>query len=76
MYTGLKERITQVLQRSPPGIMLADQQGHYWVRRSTMAVTCYRFVSPVANDQMFYKQKRLVNVPMTDKDDVHDPLQS
>jgi len=65
MQTGLKEGITQVLQRFPPGAMFADKEGHYWVRQSTMAVTHYGFVSPVGdNQEMFCEQKYLLNVPM------------
>ena len=43
-----------------------------------MAVKHYRFVSPVGdNQEMFYEQKYLLNVPMSDEDDVmHDPPQS
>ena len=78
MQVGLKEGITQVLERFPPGTMLADKQGHYWVRRSTMAVTRYRFISPVGDDQeKFYEQKYLLHVCMTDEDDVvHNPPRS
>ena len=66
------------LERYPPGTMLADTKGHYWVRRGMMAIIRYRFISPVGDDQeKFYEQKYLLTVPLTYEDDVvQNPLQS
>ncbi len=36
MEQGLGEGIVQVLQRFPPGTMLADKQGRYWIRRAAI----------------------------------------
>ena len=78
MEANLREGITQVLQSFPPGSMLADKQGRYWIRRATMAITRHRFISPVGDDQeKYYKQKYLLNVCLTDEDDVvHNPPKS
>ena len=58
MQANLREGITQVLQSFPPGSMLTDKQGHYWVRRATMAITHHKFISLVGNHQEnYYKQK-------------------
>ena len=78
MQMGLKEGITQVFQRFPPGSMLADKQGHYTGGEGPqwLAVTHYRFVSPVGDDQeKFYEQKYLLllHVCMTAEGDaVHN----
>ena len=34
-----------ILERYPPGSMLADSNGTYWVRRATAAVTRHRFIT-------------------------------
>ena len=69
MQANFREGITQVLQSFPPGSMLADKQGHYWVRWETMAITRHRFISHVGDDQeKYYEQKYLLNVDLTDED--------
>ena len=75
MEANLGERITQVLQSFAPGSMLADKQGQYWVKRATMAIIRHRFISPAGDDQeKYYEQKYLLNVCLTDEDDVvHNP---
>ena len=44
-----RESPMQVLQTFPPGSMLTDKQGHYWIRWATTTITCHRFISPVGN---------------------------
>ncbi len=51
--------------------MLVDKQGRYWGRRVSMAITRYRFISPVGDQQEHcYEQKYLLNVCLTDDDDI------
>ena len=78
MQANLRVGITQILQSFPPGSMLADKQGQYWVRWATKAITCHRFISPVGDDQeKYYKQKYLLNMCLTGEDDVvHNPPKS
>ena len=78
MRVGLSERLRQVLEQFPPGSMLKDKEGRYWVRRATMAITRHRFISPVGDDQeKYYEQKYLLSVCMTDEHDIfHNPPQS
>ena len=60
--------------RSPmykPGQMLVNQQGQYWIRRAKMCITRYRFINPVGDDQQkFYKQKYILNVPISGDDNM------
>ena len=60
MSMGMDENITRSLERFPPGTMLVDKCGRYWVRRQVMGITRYRFISPVGdNQEKYYEQKYL-----------------
>lgn len=49
--------------------MLIDKQGHYWVRRSKMCIVRCRFINPAGDEQeRFYEQKYLLNVPISPGD--------
>ena len=67
----ISQSACDILQRYSPGTVLKDKRDHCWVRRSTMAVTRHRFISPVGDDQeKFYEQKYLLTVPLTDEDEI------
>ena len=59
----------------PAGAMLKDVTGNYWVRRAKAAITHHRFIT-VDDQENYYMQKYLLNIPITPKDDVivHPPL--
>jgi hypothetical protein len=66
-----REELQRILSTYKPGHMLVDQQGRYWVRRAKMCITRYRFINPVGDDQdKFYEQKYILNVPISDDDDI------
>ena len=69
------ETLEQILTRYKPGQMLLDQQGRYWVRRTKMRITRYHFVNPGEEQDKFYEQKYMLNVPLSPDDDVihHKP---
>ena len=51
------EALERVLTEYKPGHMLVDRQGRYWVRRSKMCITRYRFINPAGDEQeRFYEQ--------------------
>ena len=58
-----------MLDTYPPGSMLLDTAGTYWVRRATAAVTRHRFIT-VEDQEAYYEQKYLLTVPLTPIDDV------
>lgn len=65
------DALVAVLTSHPPGIVLADKEGHYWIRRAKMVITRHRFISSVGDDtEKFYQQKFLLTVPITEDDDV------
>ena len=71
MPTKPSADLVSVLSRYPPGTTLADKDGRYWVRRSRMTITRHRFISSIGNDQeKYYEQKFLLNVPITDQSEV------
>ena len=71
MMHDISQSACDILQRYSPGTVLKYKRDHCWVRRSTMAVTRHRFISPVGDDQeKFYKQKYLLTVPLTDEDEI------
>ena len=63
--------LISILSWYPPGSTLADNNGWYWVRRSRMTITRHRFISCIGDDQeKYYEQKFLFNVPITDQSEV------
>ena len=65
------DALVAVLTSHPPGTVLADREGHYWIRRAKMVITRHRFISSVGDDtEKFYQQKFLLTVPITADDDV------
>ena len=73
-----RKELQAVLKKYPPGRMLKDRSGHYWTRRTCMAVTRQTFLSPVGDSQeRFYEQKYLLTLPLTNEDSiVHNSLSS
>ena len=65
------DELVSVLTSHPPGTLLADRMGSYWLRRAKMAITRHRFINSVGDDtEKFYQQKFLLTVPLTEDDDV------
>ena len=64
----------KMLDTYPPGTMLKDKTGHFWVRRARAAVTRHRFIT-VDDHENYYMQKYLLKVPVTPNDDIitHSP---
>ena len=58
-----------MLERYPPGSMLADSNGTYWVRKATGAVTRHRFIT-IDDQETYYEQKYLLTVPLTATDSI------
>ena len=58
-----------MLENHPPGSMVPDQNGTYWVRRATAAVTRHRFIT-VEDQETYYEQKYLLTVPLTSTDSI------
>ena len=53
-----------VLEKYPPGSMLVDSNGTYWVRRANAAVTRHRFIT-IDDQETYYEQKYLPLLQMT-----------
>ena len=45
-----------MLQAHPPGSMLMDTDGNYWIRRARVCVTRHRFIS-LDDQEAFYEKK-------------------
>ena len=61
----------KMLETFSAGSMLADVNGRYWVRRATACVTRHRFITvDIKEQEVHYKQKYLLNVPLCPSDDV------
>ena len=58
-----------MLERYPPGSMLVDGNGTYWVRKATGAVTRHRFVT-IDDQETYHEQKYLLTVPLTATDSI------
>ena len=58
-----------MLERYPPGSMLVDGNGTYWVRRATAAITRHRFIT-IDDQESYYEQKYLLTVPLTLTDNI------
>ena len=67
--------LCKMLEMFPAGTMLKDNAGNYWVRRARAAVTRHRFIT-VDDQENYYMQKYLLNIPVTPSDDIviHPPL--
>ena len=71
MESTPSDELVSVLTSYPPGTVLADRVGHYWIRRARMVITRHRFINSVGDDtEKFYQQKFLLTVPLTEDDDV------
>ena len=58
-----------MLEMYPPGTMLPDSNGTFWVRRARAAITRHRFIS-LDDQETYYEQKYLLNIPLSPKDKV------
>ena len=68
---SMKPDLVQLLIRYPPGTILKDKRDKYWRRRVKAAMTRFHFLAPVGETQEnFYEQKFLLNVPLTEDDQV------
>ena len=56
-----------MLQSYPPGTMLSDTVGNYWIRRARACVTRHRFIS-LDDQEAFYQQKYMLKVPLSSND--------
>ena len=65
----LSSPLYTILETYPPGSMLVDTDGAYWVRRATAAITRHRFIT-VEDQEAYYEQKYLLTVPLIPTDDI------
>ena len=71
MQSSPRDELVSSLTRFKPGTVIADKEGHFWIRRARMIITRHRFISSVGDDQkQCYQQKYLLQVPLTDEDEV------
>ena len=71
MEANPRDELVSILSTYPPGTVLADRAGHYWIRRAKMVITRHRFISSVGDDtEKYYQQKYLLSVPMTEDHEV------
>ena len=69
MAQSLSPDLINILSMYSPGRMLKDKSDRFWVRRATMAIVRFRFISPVGDDQeAFYEQKYLLRKPIMAND--------
>ena len=69
MQSSPRDELVSSLTRFKPGTVIADKEGHFWIRRARMIITRHRFISSVGDDQkQCYQQKYLLQVPLTDED--------
>ena len=63
-----------MLEKFPAGTMLKNIAGNYWIRRAKAAITHHRFIT-VDEQENYYMQKYLINIPVTPFSDVikHPP---
>ena len=78
MQSSLRDELVSCLTRFKPGTVLADKEGHFWIRRARMVITRHRFNSLVGDDQeQYYQQNYLLQAPLTDQNEVVlDPPES
>ena len=64
----------KMLEKFPAGSMLKDIAGNYWIRRAKAAITHHRFIT-VDDQENYYMQKYLINIPVSPSSDVikHPP---
>lgn len=68
--------LTTILTTYRPGTVLADKNGHYWIRRGKMVITRHRFLNSAGDDtEKYYQQKNLLAVPIAPEDEIikHPP---
>ena len=53
----------------PAGTMLKDINGNFWIQRAKAAITRHRFIT-MDDQENYYTQKYLFNVPLPPTDDV------
>ena len=71
MEPNPRDELVSVLSSFPPGTVLANRVGHYWIRRAKMVITRHRFISSVGDDtEKYYEQKYLLSVPITEDHEV------
>lgn len=67
----ITDQLTTILTTYPPGTVLVDQNGHYWIRRGKMVMTRHRYLNSVGDDaEKYYEQKFLLTIPMTQTDPI------
>ena len=59
--------LVSVLSTYPPGTLLADRIGHYWIRWAKMVITRHQLHQLFQFEMM---QKYLLSVPITEDHDV------
>ena len=72
----ISAELTTILTTYHPGTVLADKNGHYWIRRAKMVITRHRFLNSAGDDtEKYYQQKYLLTVPIAPEDDIvkHPP---
>ena len=65
----LSSPLYTILETYPPGSMLVDTDGAYWVRRAIAAITRHQFIT-VEDQEAYYEQKFLLTVPLIPTDDI------
>ena len=68
--------LTTILTTYRPGTVLADKNGHCWIRRGKMVITRHRFLNSAGDDtEKYYQQKILLAVPIAPEDEIikHPP---
>ena len=65
MEANPRGELVSILSTYPPGTILANRVGHYWIRRAKVVITRHQFISSVGDDtEKYYQQKYLLSVPM------------
>ena len=71
MEANPSDEMVSCLSTYPPGTVLPDRVGHFWIRRAKMVITRHRFISSVGDDaEKYYQQKYLLSVPITEDHEV------
>ena len=50
MESNPRDELVSILSTYPPGTVLADRVGHFWIRQAKMVITRHRFISSVGDD--------------------------
>ena len=63
MQSSPTDEFVSCLTRLKPATVLADKEGHFWIR---WEITRHRLISSVGDDQeQYYQQEYLLQVPLT-----------